>query len=528
MYRAWTTEFYATIQAQYPEYQNITYESATTMWRRSFTAIWPNLLEEPDSEKIKVEETKFKAVNEAVLAIKDELDPDNKARLFEWMAECFNDNELLFPSPLDLDFEAMSQWQEQEKAKQEQIASEERAMGNKPPGNDDSGEQTFADSEHWVTVEGGQNVLVDGDGQVLSGIGGKQNYQHWSGIKSKSGDVDRAAKPASSMQPGPTKPVNEKKQTQKMSEEQYLSSQSAGRGDIGEAATHRSAANISKKQWQKTLDREAERSNDVVNKRDELRLEYEEKVKSGDIEKPSMLDERIATANGHPDNESTQAARRLLDKKGIECRQQPAPEAPKDENIKQNLTNSAIIPTQSKNKEGKTMKSFKELQTAIEKAEGLKDYPGRYFPAMQKAEAEMKEWQQNNPEEHKKIQDFDKNTKINHLKMLADESINYDADGSLNDADKQKRHDDFIKQAEALENPPIPRENKNEEFRQIYLKSINLQLSTEEKTKLKDFINTVATDDDKKAHPFWFDENGKVNDFSIKPAAKLFTKQTGI
>ena len=45
--------------------------------------------------------------------------------------------------------------------------------------------------------------------------------------------------------------------------------------------------------------------------------EYERLVREGKIKKPSKIDELRATARGHPDNASTQAARRLLKKRGL-------------------------------------------------------------------------------------------------------------------------------------------------------------------------------------------------------------------
>ena len=45
--------------------------------------------------------------------------------------------------------------------------------------------------------------------------------------------------------------------------------------------------------------------------------EYKQKVAAGEIEEKSSVECLIDNANGHPDNLSVQAARRLLAKKGI-------------------------------------------------------------------------------------------------------------------------------------------------------------------------------------------------------------------
>jgi len=105
MHRAWNEEFYKTIQADFPDYKKIPYSRAFYDWVNSFAAIWPNLLTEPDSEKIKVDETKLKAIISAVEVFAPMLDPDNKARMVQWAAENLNENKLLFQSPLELDIE---------------------------------------------------------------------------------------------------------------------------------------------------------------------------------------------------------------------------------------------------------------------------------------------------------------------------------------------------------------------------------------------------------------------------------------
>jgi hypothetical protein len=52
-------------------------------------------------------------------------------------------------------------------------------------------EEIAEDSSHWITVENGEHVLIDGDGQVISGAGGNMNYQYMPNVKSKSADVHK-------------------------------------------------------------------------------------------------------------------------------------------------------------------------------------------------------------------------------------------------------------------------------------------------------------------------------------------------
>ena len=55
-------------------------------------------------------------------------------------------------------------------------------------------------------------------------------------------------------------------------------------------------------------------------KRNNAIKEYEQLVQDGKIIKPSRIEQTIETANGHPDNSSTQAARRMLEKRGYKER----------------------------------------------------------------------------------------------------------------------------------------------------------------------------------------------------------------
>ncbi|MCX7898526.1 MAG: DUF1073 domain-containing protein [Methylocystis sp.] len=107
-YRAWNEDFFYSIQRLYPEeYGRLTHDQAFYRWSNSFTASWPELIEEPESKKIEVEKTKFDTVVSTVSALIDRLDPANKAALLEWAQDCLNGAKHLFPSPLSLDFDAL-------------------------------------------------------------------------------------------------------------------------------------------------------------------------------------------------------------------------------------------------------------------------------------------------------------------------------------------------------------------------------------------------------------------------------------
>lgn len=110
MFRAWTPEFYRTIQAEFPEYEKIDFKTAFITWSNSFVAAWPSLITEPDSEKIKVDDVKLRAMISVVEVLNPQLDGSNRAAVMEWLADNFNALKLLFPNPLVLDFEAIRQY----------------------------------------------------------------------------------------------------------------------------------------------------------------------------------------------------------------------------------------------------------------------------------------------------------------------------------------------------------------------------------------------------------------------------------
>jgi Protein of unknown function (DUF1073) len=108
-YRAWNVEFYETVQNDFPEdFGKKSYNQAFTEWSDHFIAIWPSLLTEPDSEKIKVANVKLRSVISMLELMVPISDPTNKEKIYEWAADNFNDLKVLFPSPLVLDYKKLA------------------------------------------------------------------------------------------------------------------------------------------------------------------------------------------------------------------------------------------------------------------------------------------------------------------------------------------------------------------------------------------------------------------------------------
>ena len=130
---AWTEEFYRSLWTDYPEYAEIPFTTALHDWTRAFTATWPNVLMEPESEKAKSADVQFKSVLGLLEAMGPELDPENKAKLFGWACENVNEREELFASKLDLDVDALQAYLEENKAAAEEAMAAGNTGGEKEP-----------------------------------------------------------------------------------------------------------------------------------------------------------------------------------------------------------------------------------------------------------------------------------------------------------------------------------------------------------------------------------------------------------
>jgi len=130
--KAWTPEFYETLKADYPELKP--YETWLHECMHSFTAVWPNYLIEPDSEKSKDEDVKFKAAVALLEVLMPELDPENKAKLITWLAENVNEAEHLFASKLILDEDTLQEFFEKNAQAAEDALNAQSQAEDKEPG----------------------------------------------------------------------------------------------------------------------------------------------------------------------------------------------------------------------------------------------------------------------------------------------------------------------------------------------------------------------------------------------------------
>jgi hypothetical protein len=124
MYRAWNEEFYASLCEKYGKKEiGEDYQEAFYRWRDSFVASWPSLKREPESVRVQVEETKLQAILAVMQTLLPMADPDNKAKILEWMQANMNSSSNLFSNDLDLDFDALVEYAEEMQEKQMEMAA---------------------------------------------------------------------------------------------------------------------------------------------------------------------------------------------------------------------------------------------------------------------------------------------------------------------------------------------------------------------------------------------------------------------
>jgi hypothetical protein len=136
-YRAWSPAFFESMQQDFPQtYGGMTYREAFYKWSNSFTTEWPSVLEEPESELAQLEDVKLKAVIALIQVFEPILDSSNKLVLYEWAADNIATNKVIFSSPLEFDFEQLSEHLA-DKEEQEQDIQDAQTEGFQNMGDPD-------------------------------------------------------------------------------------------------------------------------------------------------------------------------------------------------------------------------------------------------------------------------------------------------------------------------------------------------------------------------------------------------------
>lgn len=197
------------------------------------------------------------------------------------------------------------------------------------------------------------NPYHDSKGRFTSGGGGTATFMTvQTRDPSKQHMADKAIARAKEQA---TKP----KEPKAMTEQEYLDSKGVGDSMSGYTTDKlRGNRELRTQQGRKRFEREVLSSNEEYQKRrEQARQEYREKVKNGELRDKTKIEQLVDRANGHPDNPSTQAARRMAEKKGIDWR------------------------TGEPLKKSDVSKSFDELTEDVKKFNSYHDRLGRFTSA---------------------------------------------------------------------------------------------------------------------------------------------------
>ena len=141
MHRAWNPDFIDQIRQTHKNYAKMDDEAIFYQWKDSFRAQWPTLLTEPDSELVKVDDVKLKAMIAIVEVLMPRLDSENFGKVIEWLADNMNEMKMLFGSPLILNYDTLEKGFEETK---DQGGEDKDVKPGKPFGAADSADSAIA------------------------------------------------------------------------------------------------------------------------------------------------------------------------------------------------------------------------------------------------------------------------------------------------------------------------------------------------------------------------------------------------
>ncbi len=110
-YRAWTPELFEVLKAKYPDaIGDRNYKAWFFECCDRFEAKWPSLIQESQGETTERNAKKLKAVSDLFKVMSPGLDPENGARLRQWMVDAINDMPELFTSIMEFDPDAFADY----------------------------------------------------------------------------------------------------------------------------------------------------------------------------------------------------------------------------------------------------------------------------------------------------------------------------------------------------------------------------------------------------------------------------------
>lgn len=110
-YRAWTPELFEVLKTKYPEVmKDRDYKAWFFECCDRFEAKWPSLIQESQGEATERNAKKLKAVSDLFKVLATGLDPENGARLRQWIVDSVNSMPELFTSVMEFDPEAFANY----------------------------------------------------------------------------------------------------------------------------------------------------------------------------------------------------------------------------------------------------------------------------------------------------------------------------------------------------------------------------------------------------------------------------------
>jgi hypothetical protein len=114
---SWTPEFIQSVRERFRADEingktlaDLDDEAIFREWKESFIAKWPNLLQEPESEKVKIDDVKLKIMTNTAMLLMPQADETSKAAIIDWMQASVN-NSGLFSEDLTIDAQVMAAYQ---------------------------------------------------------------------------------------------------------------------------------------------------------------------------------------------------------------------------------------------------------------------------------------------------------------------------------------------------------------------------------------------------------------------------------
>lgn len=250
------------------------------------------------------------------------------------------------------------------------------------------------DDPKWITVHPngkenkGRPALLDSEtGEVLGGMGGKFNGKHISAVPEHGKNEQMGAQMRVNAKNHKADLMNgqnigfiKNKQLKNnqpaentlkaMTEQEYLNSKGVGGAFsdymLDKVRTNPNRTERAKKRFNKEADKAR---NDYFDKREQARKEYQEKISNGELRNKTPLEQRLEKAQGHEDNASVQASRRLLEKQGIDWRTGKALNAKGEETLRK--YNQTINNQPAENQIANTTNTYiNNIQNEINKAKG--------------------------------------------------------------------------------------------------------------------------------------------------------------